>query len=499
MFFYLTGAVLLVALAGFNMLAAIWGAEGPLFGTFLAVWSVLVTLGAIGFYRMHEQAEGLNRTTVLSVWCLLFLGMVSATKFVNPFGIMFPKPPEVEPLPPEVTKTADGEQWAVPHAPPGPAKLSHVPDNVLELIALAQQTLRTQKMDVGECGGKGVGQAQCLCDYLLAVTDNTGQITLVEAYQEQESRPAGYRVRAQINPGFERACGTNPVLDVTHPPGQTVLAVRTVVKTTRLGSEAAVFTPFTDELNTPELRERGLSHWWGNVVAAHQEMRALNVASSHVKGKLVSDLIPLKHVFLLGIIENVGALSPFGERGSEEQRLRELHAVLVMYGANGAETFKWRVSRADAYGPLQFTSIYKGLREQYPGVLPEGDWIAGAKDHRLAARAAFLHSDEEFRPLKKDWHVELPKHPLLYGLYLAAGYNGSARRVARALENCSAEEWYAVTCPTLRGRDNEGHWYMRKYLGVEPMLFDAKTHARLKGLYENASAPDEGKDTAAER
>lgn len=479
-----------------NMVIAAWTLSG------VAFYLVVATLVAVsvGSAWAFDRATTLLRdqATVpvrLLLYASLFGGVSAASWDLVPPWPWWkaeeePAPPPVEPETVDLGDISEDGKWVVPHAPPGPAKLPHVPDNVLELIEQAQRQLRGTKLDVGECGGKGKGQAQCLCDYLVAVTDASGAITLVEAYQDQESTPPGYKVKVQITPGFERACGTNPVLDVSRPPGQTVLAVRTVVKTTKSGSEAAVFTPFTDELNIPELRERGLAHWWATVTAAQSDLRAGRVASAHVEGKLVADLIPSQHVFLLGIVENVGSLSPFGDSGSEAQRLRELHAVLVMYGANGADAFHWRVSRADAYGPLQFTPIYKGLRAQYPGMLPEGDWIEGARDHRLSARAAFLHSDEEFRPLKRVWHEELPQHPLLYGLYLAAGYNGSARRVARALENCSAEEWYGVTCPTLRGRNNEGHWYMRKYLALEPLLFDPRTHRRIAGD-ESAPASDE--------
>lgn len=484
-----------------NMVVAVWGLSGIRFGLGLSAIIVVACGSAWAFDRattlLRDQATAATR---LLLYASLFGGMFAASWDLVPAWPWWEETEEPPPPPPpsgtvDLGDVSEDGKWVVPHAPPGPAKLPHVPDNVLELIGTAQRQLHAAKLDVGECGGKGEGQAQCLCDYLVAVTDASGTITLVEAYQDQESTPPGYKVKAQITPGFERACGTNPVLDVSHPPGQTVLAVRTVVKTTKTGSEVAVFTPFTDELDIPELRERGLAHWWATVTQAREDLRASGVRSSHVEGKLVADLIPPQHVFLLGIIENVGSLSPFGDNGSEAQRLRELRAVLIMYGANGANAFRWRVSRANAYGPLQFTPIYKGLRAQYPGVLPEGEWVDGAKDHRLAARAAFLHSDEEFRPLKKVWHEELPQHPLLYGLYLAAGYNGDARRVARGLENCSAEEWYGVTCPTLRGRNNEGHWYMRKYLALEPLLFDPRTHLRLSGT-ENAP-PSEDEDAPA--
>jgi hypothetical protein len=341
------------------------------------------------------------------------------------------------------------------------------------------------KIKVSQCGGKGADQARCVCDYVLAVTDKSGKIVLVDAYQDQESNPPGYKVKVQAVSGYERACGTNPILDVERPPGQTVLAIRTVVKTVRNQTRAEVFTPFSDELNLPELRENGLNYWWNTVVGAQAKMRSAGVRSQF-QNALVADLIPAKHVLLLGLVENVGSLSPFGSSGSEKDRLRELQAVLVMFGANGTRAFDWRVSKADAHGVLQFTTTFQSLAgiESYRlAGLPKKDWVAGALNHQMAATAGFLHSDEEFRPLRKEWYAELPTHPVLYRLYLAAGFNGAARKASKALERCSAEEWYDGSCPILR---EETRWYLRKYSAVDSMLFDPRTHARLEEL---VSAP----------
>ena len=356
-----------------NMVGVAWTLSGPWF--YVSV--MLVVAVAIGSAWSFNRAAMLLLGQVPVAGRLLLYASLIGGLSANWWNLAQSRPGREESVEMKVVDPAvvfEDKKWDVPHVPPGPEKLAHVPDNVLDLIGAAQRQLRAAKLDVGECGGKGKGQAQCLCDYLVAVTDVAGAITVVEAYQGQESVPSGYKVKAQITPGFERACGTNPVLDISHPPGQTVLAVRTVVKTTKSESEAAVFTPFTDELNIPELRERGLAHWWAVVTSARADLRTAGVMSAHVKGKLVVDLVPPQHVFLLGIVENIARLSPFGDNGSEAQRLRELHAVLVMYGANGADTFRWRVSRADAYGPLQFTPIYERLRSQYSGV-KAGWWI----------------------------------------------------------------------------------------------------------------------------
>jgi len=470
-----------------NMFSWVWTLSGPFFIVTITVAFAL----AVGFaWAFAGAATTLRDNTTASVRILLYApmlwGALAAAWELVPAR---PRQEEMtaqdsndsiaakEPVVSFVRPVVDAEEWGIPRVPPGPAKLAQVPANYLDLIAQGQKQLSEVRMKTGSCGGKGEGRIRCVCDYILAVADPAGKIAVVDAYEGSVSSPPGYQVKVQITPGYERACGTNPVLDVSLPPGQTVLAVRTEVKTAvRGGSTSAVFTPYTDELNTPELREQGLQYWWKTVTEAGSDLRGLAVKSKFVPGALVTDLVSAKHVSVLGIIENIGVLAPFGDSGTEAGRLRELNAVLVMYGANGTRAFDWRVSKANAHGPLQFTDIFNGLRKQYPTAgLPE-DWVAGALVHKMSARAAYLHSDEELRPLRKKWRDSLPAHPLLYGLYLAAGYNGYAGTASNGLERCSAEEWYGATCATLH---RETRWYLRKYTAVKSMLFDPKTHERL--------------------
>ncbi|NBS41358.1 hypothetical protein EBS80_01745 [bacterium] len=417
---------------------------------------------------------------------------------------------------PPVTGSEDGLEaeevrTAEPMLPPGPDRLTTVPANVVDLIPKAQALLADDTLEVKFCGatpkaakppakGKAADktppekpktEATCLCDYKLAVTDAKGAITLVDAYQgQEESSPPGYSIRAQITPGYERACGSNPTLAVSHPPGQTVLAVRTVVKDGKRTTRQAVFTPFTDELNVPELRQKGLDYWWGTVKAGRDQLAANKVPSEFRKGELVTDVIPDRHVFLLGIIENIGTLSAFGDNGSDEARLREINAVLVMYGANGSNAFNWRVSSANARGPVQFTpTIYESLRKQYPAAEIPKDFVTGTSDHRVSVRAAYIHSDEEFRPLQADWRTALPEHPLLFGLYLASGYNGNVRWANKGLHACTAAEWYGATCSTMKG---ETIWYQRKYIATDAMFFLRKVRARIVEEL-SSSAEDDAK------
>ncbi len=386
-----------------------------------------------------------------------------------------------------------------PLLPPGPARLATVPANVLDLIPAAQEMLRGQTLDIDMCGGSGEGQMRCLCDYKLAVSDTDGNITIVDAYEERPSTPAGYRVIARsYEKKFLRACGTNPIIDVSHPPGQTVLAIRTVVKTTGTDTLPAVFTPFTDELNIPELRQRGLDHWWKAVLDGRDQLAANKVPSLQRKGELLTDVIPPMTVFMLGLVENLGSDYAFGSKGSEIERLRELNAVLVMFGANGSESFASRVSGAKAAGVLQIVDttgreqnadVFTRLRTWYPGAaIPS--YRETVRDHRASVRFAFVHLDEELRALTKTERRNVTKQPVAFGLFSAAGYNGTALRAARVMRGCTPEEWAIGSCG---GLHDEAASYVRRFLGVYPLITSEATIRRLQEEIDGVVRTDETK------
>ncbi len=469
-------------LAVANMLVVVW----PQSGWQLVASLTMVSVIAIGsFYALTVVTEKLRVTTSIPVrvlfYALLFGGTVAASFDVIPPWPWFEQS-SVEPVPPITERPATIASEDSPLLPPGPRRLETVPANVVELIPMAQQMLASRKLDVEQCGGRGDGQPQCVCDYLLVVSDKDGDMTFVEAYQERESVPEGYKVNVlEYAARYERSCGTNPVLDVSHPPGQTVLAIRTVVKTYNGQTEAAVFTPYTDELNIPELRERGLDYWWEAVTTGRDQLVASNTTSKFRTSDLIPDVIPAMTVFTIGIIENIGNSHPFGSKGSDLDRLRELNSVLVMFGANRENTFDWRVSSANGRGVLQIVDTddrdtFENLRKWYPeaNIPVYRDTVT---DHLASIRYAYLHLDEELRPLSKTNRVELPKQALLFGLYSAAGYNGKATRANAALQACTEAEWYSGTCVKLHSESID---YVQKYLGVYPMLTAPSTIERLQ-------------------
>ena len=464
------------ALAVANGIAFAWTQSGT---AFYAVLSTVLAFAVGSAFLAPQVAAAINERTSTAakifVYGMAVIGTFAATAHLFPRGWM--RGDGVADVPPESPIPSSPVGASVePILPPGPKRTESVPANVLDLIPAAQEMLRGQRLDVERCGGSGTDMARCLCDYKLAVSDPSGNVTLVEAYQDRPSTPPGYSVSVlEYEKKYERACGTNPVLDVSHPPGQTVLAIRTVVKTTGGNTRPAVFTPFTDDLNIPELRERGLDYWWRTVLEGRDQLVAARVPSLQRKDELVTDAIPAMTVFMLGIVENIGSDYAFGPRGSDLERLRELDAVLVMFGANGAESFASRVSAAKAAGVLQIVDttarkpaddVYTKLRTWYAGANIPG-YQETVLDHRASVRYAFVHLDEELRSLTRDERRDLPKQLLPFGLYSAAGYNGSAKRAARVMRGCAPESWVVGSCG---GLHPEAANYVRRYLGTYPAL-----------------------------
>lgn len=492
-------ALFLVLLAALDVGGAIASAHGWAIAVELALALPIFTVGTVAAFRLaHNPIRLAEPTTALAASMLVAVGLIAGAWNEDPVGAFLalvedlPTPLAEPPPVPDVTRSR------TPIVPPGPDRLPWVPADIVRLIAPAQAMLQATSLDVEKCGGRFDGEKQCLCDYKLAVTDASEKITIVDAYEGKPSSPPGYVVNVSVQKGFERACGTNPILDVTHPPGQIVLAVRTVVKTDKKNIEPAVFTPFTDELNLPELRQAGLDYWWKTVKDGQKDMAVRQVPSQFFKERLVSDVVPAEHVFLLGLIENIGNTAAFAPGGSEAKQLHELDAVLVYYGIHREHTFDWRVSSANGRGPLQATAIYNTIRTYYPTAdLPE-DFVTGATNHASAVRFAFAHTDEEWRPLFKrsdaDHRHFLEENPWPMQLLMAAGYNGFINRADHAVHTCK-DTWRTAACGILRP---ETIPYLEMYGAIDPILFDPTVRARYAedlGLPTNLpSTPDDTED-----
>ncbi len=379
--------------------------------------------------------------------------------------------------PPTVECALHVDMAGVPvYIPPGPARQSDVPENLLEVIQDGIVLMESTHLEKSKCGGKRAGWKRCLGDYLIAASDVEGNLMQVETYENKPSSPANFSVRCERNDG---ACdvGVNVPLIVEAPPGWTVVAVRTAVWDSKGpgGVSGAVYVPYTSRLNTPELRLAGLEYLAQAVETAHQELVEIGITSQYIRGTQATDWGTPEHVMTLILTEQMRSALHFVE-GEDVARMEMLNRSLVILGANQAGTSRYSRSRVGAAGIAQLMPrTYKALRKQYPTAgLPE-DTVDGRVKHNSAIRAAIVHTDSEwwtFRGSNETSHREfLMSNPRERQIVFAAGYNANVARVNKAIDGCGAS-WRNVSCRKL---PTETRRYLVKYEWINNTLFDLQS------------------------
>ena len=390
----------------------------------------------------------------------------------------------------------DHEAWV----PPGPPRLSDVPENLLDYIERGKRLMegaRFKKMSCVPEKKPDLTWKRCLGDdYLLAAVSPDGELEKIEVYGGVANSPDNFRVRCER----EGACegGVNPPFIVSSPPGWTVVAVRKAVpdKEGTEGISGKVYVPYSTRLNTPELRQAGLEYLHLVTESVRYDLLAKDVRSGRIHGKHVLETVTMRHAVVLSLTEQVYSPELF-TTGEEIDRLEMLNRILVLYAINREEAFRYVMSNMNARGAWQIIPrSWDTLHETYPDAqLPE-DFIYGSTNHPVALKAAILHTDDQWWGLKRkgceDGHIaEFSDLSGDWGPLFAAGYNGSMAR-ADAVYHACGENWRdgdcckqiedpakRLACRPLRG---ETQMYLPKYEWIDQLLFDQEQRIRVEGV-----------------
>lgn len=398
-------------------------------------------------------------------WAHLYLvvGSVAIIVAVNPLAQWKPREGTTPPVPPVVT-TPPVPAGTPPFVPAGPERMAHVPANVMELITKSRRELAGKSLDESKCKGEGEGMLACRGDYIISATDIKGEIKYVTVYQGEKPSVDGYSVKLGDGNG-KRATGVNPEIEVAHPPGTTVLAIKTAIDWAGTPTWA-VYVPYTPEINTPEVRAAGVAYLWSQIERAQSALRSAGVRSQFFK-ELVVDVVPADHVFTLVLTENVTHPDPFLPSGSNARRLELLNEALAQLGANQTKAWDYRTSSVGARGKGQFMpKTYDNLCTTYNIVCPLH--AQGTQDDNLLLKLMFLHADDEWRGMTvtkkqreaglEDLRSWLRAKPMLMRQYLALGYNGFYGNAARALRACGEERWRSVDCTYQKGKKTKTYF-----------------------------------------
>jgi hypothetical protein len=296
----------------------------------------------------------------------------------------------------------------------------------------AAQTLLTKER-AGYTVKTVKGKSEVEYNVLLAVKHfRTNKIEIIRLTKNGTKAPSGFSV------GSGRPNGVNTQFDVSYPVGYTVLALRRCIRDGS-GFREVVYTPYTPEINTQEMRMRGAVYLKNVLAEAESDLKRRNVGSKAYPGELVSTMIPKRVARVLAKIEHIDP-ARFEAAGKDakkrEQKQRQLmDEVLVIIAANGKHAYEYSVSpKVGARGLFQFIqSTYDNICRLYPkaGLIP--DFVKGMRDHRNAAKASLLLFDSDLSYVPAKQREFYRKNPEVMGKYLAAAYNGGAGCAAKAI------------------------------------------------------------------
>jgi len=264
----------------------------------------------------------------------------------------------------------------------------------------------------------------------------------VEDLKERKIRQVLITDKGCVTDGFEVTKnwgnGVGSRFEVTYPEDMAVLALRTTVRSGRDSFTEVVYTAYTPEIDTWQVRKAGLDYVAEQIELARRDLEARKVNLIGFDGP--DDDIMLPEVALvLSIIEHIDPVR-FKNCGDDD-KIALVHEVLTVIGANTTNAYAYSKSPAGARGLFQLVpDTYKRLRHKYPQAGLKKDFVLGCIDHLNAAKASLLLFGSDLADLPSERLSAIRKDARAAGMYLAAAYNCGAGRVGKSARKCG-NEW----------------------------------------------------------
>ncbi len=279
----------------------------------------------------------------------------------------------------------------------------------------------------------------------------------VEDLRERKIRQVRITSKGCITSGFDvtkcRANGVGSRFEVTYPEHMAVLALRTMVHSGGKSFKEVVYTPYSPEIDTWQVRKAGLDYLMRQIELAYRDLKVRNVRLTGFD-RLVADTTPTELSLVLSIIEHI---DPVRFKNCQEgQEMALVHEVLTVIGANTINAYAYSKSPAGARGLFQFIpKTYKRIQEKYPQADLNKAFVPGCNDHINAAKASLLLFDSDLGDVPREWLPALERDVRTIGMYLAAAYNCGSKRVEESARVCG-NQW---TCRL----PEETKTYLRKF------------------------------------
>jgi hypothetical protein len=285
----------------------------------------------------------------------------------------------------------------------------------------------------------------------------------VEDLKERRLKLVRFTNRGCETDGFDvvrtRRNGVGSRFEVRYPENMAVLALRTMVHCGEKGYKEVVYTPYSPEIDTPQMREDGLNYLKGQIESAWTDLEEKNVRLGGFN-ELSHDIAPTEIALVLSIIEHIDPLRFKNSPPGGETAL--VHEVLTIIGANMSDAYAYSRSPAGARGLFQFIPrTYERILRKYRQARLDGNFVSGCRNHENAAKASLLLFDSDLNDLPGDYARAIGGDVQAVARYLAAAYNCGSHRVERSLKACTGG-W---TCLL----PEETKIYLSKFDAVWPM------------------------------
>jgi len=217
-----------------------------------------------------------------------------------------------------------------------------------------------------------------------------------------------------------------------------VLGLKRALQIKGQGVKEVVYTPYSEDFDTPELRKVGLDFLGKLIVDGKDDLRAKKVISRAFSGKLAADAISDDLLKALVLIEHVDVGKAL-KSGTLDRDLvkKAVNEVLTTIALNKDLAYDYSVSPAGARGFFQFMEkTYYDVREQYPGANLDEQAVRGLANEKNGALAQILLTDSDLGFLLKNenkYFADLYQNDQRkLGEFLAASYNAGGPNVLSA-------------------------------------------------------------------
>lgn len=235
---------------------------------------------------------------------------------------------------------------------------------------------------------------------------------------------AEYRV--DIVPRFNRLWNSYAThFRVTSPEGMTVLRIKYPIVEHSSKVNRMITVAYNPDLRLPEILDQGHRHLDMIIDRAYSELRADNVYSLALAGTPITGVTALKP----RMFKSLPLLEQSDPGECFQDCVRTTDMILIRLGADQLKAFTLTVSKAKAYGLMQYTKgTYDMMRRAYPGAHLDPNFVTGTTDHVNAMKAAIVLYDYNLSRLVEHYGPAIV-HETTVPEWLAAAYNGGVEPV----------------------------------------------------------------------